>query len=236
MRPRWQQIDFSGARHERRDQAYPQSRVSRRWTGDALSSGNEGRTEGNADGRRPAGAAARRRRSARRRYRALHLRHRAQQSRDRRSLRQSVRTRSDAGVAEQDERARGSGARSSRCRADELYAPASAARTRPRGLVRARDRRQRTVRFAASRHDPSRPDVVSRGHDRGLQQAWRQSRRRRAGARGSDASVRDRRREGREGRSFHDYRNGREAEARNGAVQSSHHGTLHSAARHFLAA
>ena len=58
---------------------HPQSRVSRRRPRHALPARHQGDAEGDADGRRPAGDPACRRRGARGRHRALHLRHRPQQ-------------------------------------------------------------------------------------------------------------------------------------------------------------
>ena len=51
---------------------------------------------------------------------------------------------------------------------DQLHPPADTPRARPRGVVRARDRRHRAVRAAAARHVAPRGQALLGGHDRGL--------------------------------------------------------------------
>ena len=53
-------------------------------------------------------------------------------------------------------------------RADQLHPPAGAAGPRPRGLVRARDRRQRAFRAAAARHAGQADGRLPRADARGL--------------------------------------------------------------------
>ena len=71
-------------------------------------------------------------------------------------------------------------------RPDQLHPPAGAARPRPRGLVRARYRRQRTLRRAAARHDHAGQARLPGADGRGLQPDRRQHHRGRGMRPGGD--------------------------------------------------
>ena len=121
----------------------------------------------------------------------------------------------------------------------ELHPPAVAARPRPRGLVRARGRRQRAVRAAAAGRAGAAQARLPRADDRGLQRrpasksniiAVEEVPPERIHNTAWSASARPR------ARRFADHRDGREAAAREGAVQSDHHRALHPAAGDLRAA
>ena len=174
---------------------------------------HQGDAQGDAHRRRPAGDPARGGRGPGRRYRALHLRDRPQQGRDRgpsssTASSSSVRCRNAA-----RRRSWPAALRAAATRPDELHAPAEAAGAGPRRVVRTRDRGQRAVRAVAPRHAASRAPALPRGRDRGLQPERRQPYRRGTRAGGRDPALRHRRRRGPCGQGLAHHQHDREAKA-----------------------
>ena len=130
---------------------------------------------------------------------------------------QHVRTRHHAGRARQQEgRAGHSGARPARRRRHQFHPAAGAARSRSRGLVRARHRRRRTVCGGAAGRTGAEHAGLPGADDRGRKQARRkiQSARGRSGARSSHPSIRHLRRRQTHGQDVRGRRHGGEAAAR----------------------
>ena len=218
--------------HAEADKAHSQGRISRSGARHALPARHQGRAQGDADGRRPAGDPACGRRGQGGRHRAFHLRHRPQQGGHRGPFRQPVRAGAHAGRAGQDERA---GAAHGRAAAAPARPASRASRRRSASATQCGARARSSATSRSRCCCPTCCTTAAKPCLAEMMEAYEEH----GGNHIAVAPVPEDQThlygivgvEDADGQGLAHHRHGREAEARHGALQPAHYRPLHSAAR-----